>query len=501
MVILHGKTASSQLELEPVKLKALYESLSPRSMSDQAAFAELFPQHALGQQASHRVWQLLAGAGAEDPPPVWPEMQVQRLVNRFVFPSAEAPPVLEQDHQLVLERLSHPLANRQLMGASVCSEDEVCSLEPEQIDLARALLLAQGLPLEQIEAYERCLDLMALQVMAALPPNPTELDKLQALSHFIFVEQRFRFPPKARMSLEIDQWTMLSQVLDSRRGVCLGVSQLYLCLAQRINLPLEIVTPPGHIYVRWASEGLHWNIETTAHGIHLPTHHYLGLTTKALRPRDMREVVGMSLYNAAAVPLHTGRFDDAIRLYRKAERYLKDDYDLQHALGMALFCAGQVKEAQRVLKPLRGRTQPEQVVSSHLIDELLDGDVSSEALANSLKIIEPVRSQLLAQEQRLIKVLERCPRFFHGYQDLAHVYLQLNRPQEALEVCERSYLLGARAPYLLYLLCELSLSRYDLPSAARYFRDLEQTLLAANHAPSLLHELRLRLSGAGAPIS
>jgi tetratricopeptide (TPR) repeat protein len=498
-LVLNGEAPAR--ELSENSLKALYESLAPRCISDQAAFAELFANHPLGAQASHRVWQLLAGAEAGDPPPVWPELQVQRLVNRFVSPTAEGPPVLGPDHQLVLSRLGKPLSHHRLKGSQVRSEAELQALEPEEIDLARALLLVQNLPLEQIEAYERCLDLMALQVMALLPPQPQELDKLRALNTFIFVDQRFRFPPKGRMTVDIDQWTLLSEVMDSRRGVCLGVSQLYLCLAQRLDLPLEIITPPGHIYVRWASEGLHWNIETTAHGVHLPTHHYLGLTTKDLRPRNLREVIGMSLYNAAAVPLHKGRFEEAVALYQHATKYMDDDYVLHHAKGIALFCAGRISEAKRVLKPLRGATKPEQVIASHLVDEILDDHVTPEVLKESFKLVDPVKEELERHRVALERGLRACPKFFYGYQDLAHVYLQLNRPQEAMDVLKKAYQRGDRGAFILYLLTELALSRYDLPAAAHYFADLEQVMREADHYPPLIRELRLRLQKVGAPVA
>lgn len=482
-------------------LQALYESLTPRCISDQAAFAELFPDHPLGAQASHRVWQLLAGADAGDPPPVWPELQVQRLVNRFVSPTAEGPPELGPDHQMVLSRLGKPLGHHRLKGSQARSEAELQALAPDEIDLARALLLVQNLPIEQIKAYERCLDLMALQVMALLPSHPQELDKLRALNTFIFVDQRFRFPPKGRMTVDIDQWTLLSEVLDSRRGVCLGVSQLYLCLAQRLELPLEIITPPGHIYVRWASEGLHWNIETTAHGVHLPTHHYLGLTTKDLQPRNLREVIGMSLYNAAAVPLHKGRFQEAVSLYEHAAAYMEDDYTLQHARGIALFCSGRVAEAKRLLEPLRGVTKPEQVIASHLVDEILDDQVTPEVLKESFKLVDPVKEELEQHRIALERGLRACPKFFYGYQDLAHVYLQLNRPAEAMGVLQKAYQRGDRGAFILYLLTELALSRYDLPAAAHYFIDLEQVMQQADHRPPLIRELRLRLQKIGAPVA
>ena len=82
-----------------------------------------------------------------------------------------------------------------------------------------------------------------------------------------FLRACFRFPPHSLYAKDIDVYTFLPSVLDSRRGVCLGVSILYLCLAQRLDLPLEAMTPPGHIYVRYGED---LNIETTARGIDVP---------------------------------------------------------------------------------------------------------------------------------------------------------------------------------------------------------------------------------------
>ena len=94
-------------------------------------------------------------------------------------------------------------------------------------------------------------------------------------------------------------------MLDSRRGVCLGVSILYLCLAQRLGVELEAITPPGHIYVRHvAPDGEIVNIETTARGIDVPSEMYLGMETRKLQKRDIRQVIGLAFMNQAAVSWH-----------------------------------------------------------------------------------------------------------------------------------------------------------------------------------------------------
>lgn len=99
----------------------------------------------------------------------------------------------------------------------------------------------------RIQSYEALIDLMALQILARLPKQASAEEKIIAINTFIFDEMGFRFPPHSLYAKDIDLYTFLPSVLDSRRGVCLGVSILYLCLAQRLELPLEMITPPGPV--------------------------------------------------------------------------------------------------------------------------------------------------------------------------------------------------------------------------------------------------------------
>ena len=127
--------------------------------------------------------------------------------------------------------------------------------------------------------------------LARLPIHATDEEKIRAISHFIFHEKRFRFPPHSLYAKDIDTYTFLSSVLDSRLGVCLGVSILYLSIAERLDLPLEIITPPGHIYIRYRKGEEIQNIETTARGIHLPNRAYLGINTRKLQERNKKQVI------------------------------------------------------------------------------------------------------------------------------------------------------------------------------------------------------------------
>ena len=146
------------------------------------------------------------------------------------------------------------------------------------------------------------IDLMALQIRSTLSPNSKPEEKIDAINRFIFEELGFRFPPHSCYATNVDLYTFLPSVLDSRRGVCLGVSILYICIAQRLSLPLEMITPPGHIYVRYKNGEKEINIETTARGIHLEVlETYLAINTRSLQQRNVKEVIGLSHFNQASV--------------------------------------------------------------------------------------------------------------------------------------------------------------------------------------------------------
>jgi tetratricopeptide (TPR) repeat protein len=56
-------------------------------------------------------------------------------------------------------------------------------------------------------------------------------------------------------------------VIERRRGDCVGISGLMLCLGERLGLPLRGVLARGHFFVRYEADGLVRNIETLRRGI------------------------------------------------------------------------------------------------------------------------------------------------------------------------------------------------------------------------------------------
>ena len=304
------------------KAKALYNSLDPKSISQHLALYELYPETPQGKLALSHACKLL---GIEQNLSL-PLSQVASAIDALISIVNKEPgreiPLLDDQSLNAIEKLASHLANRKLKGYGVNTEEETLALQPSEIDLARSLFLTQMDDKQKIRSYEAMIDLMAMQILAVTPMDAPPKEKLKTINTFIFEELGFRFPPQSLSTKEIDLYTFLPSVLDSRRGVCMGVSILYLCLAQRLNLPLETITPPGHIFVRYRDGDEIINIETTARGVNVESEMYLGIETRALQQRDIKEVIGLAHVNQAAVFWHREENQKALEAYQVAKKYL-----------------------------------------------------------------------------------------------------------------------------------------------------------------------------------
>jgi tetratricopeptide (TPR) repeat protein len=483
-------------------LQSIYASLDPTSVAQHFAFYELYPDTSLGKQALRHAWDLLQGGSGTER--LLPSIDLQPLITFFNRPpQSQTTPQLKEKELETIEQLSRHLANRSLKGHGVWEIQTIHSLNSEDIDLARGLFLAEmerDTPeaRKSVRIYEAHIDLMALQILARLPETPTPQDKIRAMNDYIFSEMRFQFPPHSLYAKDIDVYTLLPSVLDSRKGVCLGVSILYLCLAQRLNLNLEIITPPGHIYVRHVDpitkEIL--NIETTARGIDIPSEHYLGIETRSLQTRTIKEVIGLAFQNQAAVSWHRDKIDDAIKLYERAQQFLKDDYLINMFLGFNYLFAGRIEDGSRLLKTIRGKIPDHLVAGDTVSEDYLDGKTDPEAIKAIFSEVDERRSSILEKQQKLEQVVKRCPNFRQGLLHLAITFLQLGREKESLPLLERYIGLHPQDPTVNYYLSAIHLQRYNFNQAWKYLKKTEELVFQRNHHPRALKELRQTLQNA-----
>lgn len=477
----------------------IYSTLDPTSVTQHFAFYELYSHTPEGKQALKHAWNLLKGNHSqEDPELIWPSLDVQPIIA-FVNRSSQEKPVDLNDEQLeVIEKLGKHLANRQLKGYSVWDLESALKLPAEEIDLARALFLAEierdENSLKKARSYEASIDLMALQILARLPENPSPEQKIRAMNDYVFNEMRFRFPPHSLYAKDIDMYTLLPSVLDSRRGVCLGVSILYLCLAQRLELTLQAITPPGHIYIRYVSpEGEITNIETTARGIDIPSEQYLGLETKKLQERTIREVVGLAFMNQAAVSWHREDPATAVKLYERGSLFLPDDYLLNMFLGYNYLFIGEEKKGKELLQKIQNVT-PEHAISKDTVSEdYLAGKINAEGIQAIYSEVDDSRTSILKKQQKIADILAKYPLFRQGHFHLAVTWLQLGRYKEALPILERYTELTPDDPSAHYYLAAIYAERLGYAKSWAHLQKAESIVQAKNHNPRALKELRENL--------
>ncbi|MGE3954423.1 MAG: transglutaminase family protein [Parachlamydiales bacterium] len=472
--------------------EGLYHSLDPHSVSEQLAFYELYPTSREGQMAGERVCQLL---GITDPSSSvgLSTLPLAKLADLFAKQRFDLGAKLSAEERRFIEGLARHLPNRKLKGHGCWTEREVLELSAEEVDLSRGLLISlmgEGAR-EEIASYEAGLDLMALQVLARAPLGSLPQEKIEALNHLIFKQLGLRFPPHSLYAKEIDLYTFLPAILDSHRGVCLGVSTLYLCLAQRVGLPLEIITPPGHIYVRYREGERVINIETTARGIHVPTAVYKGATGAELKVRDMKETVGLTFFNQAGALWHNGKAKEAIAAYEKALLYTPDDPLTLELLAYCKWSAGEEREARVVLQRAQKLGIVGRGADRTLAEDLLAGKVDGEGVAAIFQQVDEARESIVAKQERIGKVLARYPEFRAGWFHLAVTYLQLSRHKEAQSALTRCQELCPDDPTVAYYLAVLNFERLNYPNAWAQLKRAEG--LAEGELPRPLKSLRLEL--------
>ena len=469
-------------------LMTLLSSLNPQSISEHLAFYHLYPETPEGKLALERATLLLNPEGNLITSFDLPKLDISPLIHLAAATPFGKTPKLNEEQLTLIETLSSSLGNRKLKGHKVWTLDEIDALSPDEIDLSRSLFLHDLSP-EEIRQYEAAIDLMALEIRAHLPKNPTHLDKVEAINQLIFYDRQFRFPPHSEHIKDIDLYTLLPSVLDSHRGVCLGVSILYICLAQRLDLDLDIYTPPGHIFI--SSEGRH--IETTARGIQMPTEAYLGIQTKELTGRNIKEVIGYSFFNQASVAWQRKDYRRAIELYLKALRYAPGDPLIKMLLGYNYLFVGEIQKGKALLKEVRGKPCDGSLFAERGPEDYLSGRVDAKGLEAIWQHTDEHRSSIEAKRKEIEKILVKFPKFRDGIFHLAICYLQLGRGREGKEALLRYHAIDPHNPIVEYYLAVLSMQRYEYQDATKYLSSAIKLTSAVDHHPQALKQLRQAL--------
>jgi len=82
--------------------------------------------------------------------------------------------------------------------------------------------------------------------------------KAVAISRRLFGPEGFRYDARPRT---------LDRVLEEKRGNCLGLSLLYLCAAEKLDMAFHMLPFPTHALIRYDDGGERFNVEASRGGM------------------------------------------------------------------------------------------------------------------------------------------------------------------------------------------------------------------------------------------
>jgi len=143
---------------------------------------------------------------------------------------------------------------------------------------------------------------------------------------------------------------LLETVLAKKKGNCLGLSMLYLSLADRLGLPFRGVYVPSHCFVRYEGKTIRRNVEFAEGGAPWEDERYrreflIRPGRPYLHSLAPPEMVGVFLKTLGAGYSRKGREEDALRLYDEAGRLYPGLPDVHYNAGVSLQKLGRHDEA------------------------------------------------------------------------------------------------------------------------------------------------------------
>jgi tetratricopeptide (TPR) repeat protein len=173
--------------------------------------------------------------------------------------------------------------------------------------------------------------------------HPPGGDQVQAANGYFFTECGFAGDSGNNTPGDL----CISQILETRRGSCLGLAVLYLILSERVGLPLYGVLLPGHIFLRYQHDAVAVNIEMLKAGLERSDAFY---REKFLTGAEEKYYV-KNLNPAQVVALVAFTFGNG---YRKRDLYEEAKQKYQEALRLFPFLT-EARENLENLDILQGK--------------------------------------------------------------------------------------------------------------------------------------------------
>jgi len=143
---------------------------------------------------------------------------------------------------------------------------------------------------------------------------------------------------------------LLETVLARKKGNCLGLSMLYLSLADRLGIPFRGAYVPSHCFVRYEGKTIRRNVEFAEGGAPWEDARYrrefrIRPDSPYLDSLTPTEMLGVFLKTLGAGYSRKGREEESLRLYDEAGRLYPGLPDVHYNAGVSLQRLGRHDEA------------------------------------------------------------------------------------------------------------------------------------------------------------
>lgn len=211
-----------------------------------------------------------------------------------------------------------------------------------------------SLSAETAEQFNKRLDSAVLKLSSRLFME-TDPEKISGeLNKLIFTTWGIEFDPDRNNARSLFPYS----VLEDRKGSCVGMSLLYLLIAEKCDWPIFAVLAPSHMFVRFDNGSTRRNIETLRKGEAMNREWYS--EKYSIRDTSIYPLTNLSRKDVTAVlhfnvgTLYYGRkeYDFAVTHLNKALNLRGDFPDAQGNLALAYEALEQPEKALKILKDL-----------------------------------------------------------------------------------------------------------------------------------------------------
>lgn len=142
--------------------------------------------------------------------------------------------------------------------------------ENDILEEAIFLIASFGYPEVKMESYKREIDNMASDIQLKLLKRNNNvsqikpLDILNTINAYLFNEKKFSGNSESYYD---PNNSYLNKVLDSKRGIPITLSIIYLLISKRLKLPMTGVNLPGHFIVKYEDQNGEYFIDPFNKGI------------------------------------------------------------------------------------------------------------------------------------------------------------------------------------------------------------------------------------------